>query len=88
MNQPFYNLYKKEVTKKKFDPSVVSMSLDHHEEDLALKATVITDKNVLRLFMSLKSFSKSDKNKSNSLLFWQAKPQITDTYFFIVASHF
>ena len=40
------------------------MSLDHHEdheEDIALKSPVITDKNGLSSFMSLKSFSKLDK---------------------------
>ena len=59
-----------EVSGNNFDPSVVSMSLDHHEKDLPLKSPVITDKNGLRLFMSLKSLSKLDKNKSNSILFW------------------
>ena len=59
-----------EVIENNFDPSVVSMSLDHHEEDLSLKSPVITDKNGLRSFMLLKSFPKLDKNKSNSLLFW------------------
>ena len=35
-----------------FDPSVVTMSLDHHEEDLALKSPVITDKNGLRFYVA------------------------------------
>ena len=56
-----------EVSENNFDPSVVSMSLDHHHEDFALKSPAITDKNDLRSFMSFKSFSKLDKNKSNSL---------------------
>ena len=59
-----------EVSENNFDHSVVSMSLDHHEEDLALKLPVITDKNGLHLFMSLKMFSKLDKNQSNLLSFW------------------
>ena len=50
-----------EVRENNFDPTVVSTSLDHHEEDLALTSPVITDKNGLRSFMSLKIFSKLDK---------------------------
>ena len=53
-----------EVSENNFDPSVVSTSLDHHEdheEDIVLKSPVITDKNALSSFMSLKSFSKLDK---------------------------
>ena len=46
-----------EVSEKNFDPSIVSMSLDHHEEYLALKSPVTTDKNGSRLFMTLKGFS-------------------------------
>ena len=56
-----------EVSGKDFDLSVVLMSLDQHKEDLALKTPVITDKNGLRSFLSLKRFLKLDKNKSNSL---------------------
>ena len=41
------------------------MSLHHHEEDLALKSPVTTDKRGLRLFMALKRFSKLDKNNSD-----------------------
>ena len=41
------------------------MSLDHHEEVLALKSPVTTDKDGWRLFMSYKRFSKLDKNNSN-----------------------
>ena len=41
-----------EVNENNFDPSVVSMSLDHHEEDLALKSPVITDKNGLRFYVA------------------------------------
>ena len=59
-----------EVSENNFDHSVVLMSLSHHEEDLALKSPLITDKDGLCLLMSLKSFSKLDKNKLNSLLFW------------------
>ena len=60
------------------------MSLDHHEEDLALKLPVITDKNGLHLFMSLKMFSKLDKNQSNLLSFWLGEQQITDTITFFL----
>ena len=60
------------------------MSLDHHEEDLALTSPAITDKNGLRSFMSLKIFSKLDKNKSNLLLFWLGEQQITDTITFLL----
>ena len=49
-----------EGSESNFDPSFVSIFLDHHEEDLALKSPVNTDKNGLRSFMSLKSFSKLD----------------------------
>ena len=49
------------------------MPLGHHEKDLALKLSVITDKNGLLLLMLLKSFSTLDKNKLNSLLFWLGK---------------
>ena len=59
-----------EVRESNFEPSVVLMSLCHHKEDLALKSPVIADKGGLCLLMSLKSFSKLDKNKLNSLLFW------------------
>ena len=41
-----------EVSENKFDSFVVSMSLDHHEEDLALKSPVITDKNGLRFYVA------------------------------------
>ena len=40
------------------------MSSHHHEEDLAIKSPVTIDKGGLRLFMSLKRFSKLDKNSS------------------------
>ena len=46
------------------------MPLCHQEEDVALKSPLITHKDGLRLMMSFKSFSKLDKSKSNSLLFW------------------
>ena len=42
--------------------------LDHQEEDVELKLTVITDKDGLRLFMSFKKFSKLDTNESSSLV--------------------
>ena len=49
------------------------MSLGQHEEYLALKSPVITDKDGLRLLMSLKCFSKLDQNKSISLFFgWES----------------
>ena len=60
------------------------MSLAHHEEDLAWKSPLITDKDVLRLFTSFKSCSKLDKNNSNSLLFWLGEQQITDTIIFLL----
>ena len=41
------------------------MSVDHDDEDLALKSPVTTDKDGFRLFMSLKRFSKLDKNNSH-----------------------
>ena len=42
------------VCENNFDPSVALMSLDHLEEGLALMSPVTTDKNGLRLFISLK----------------------------------
>ena len=60
----------KEVCENKSVPSVVSMSLDYQEEDLALKSTVITDKYGLGFFISITGFSRLDKNESNSSLFW------------------
>ena len=51
-------------------PSVALMSLGHQEYDLALKSFVITDKYGLRFFLSVISFLKLNKNKSNSSLFW------------------
>ena len=62
-------IHLRKLVNKKLDPSVVSMSLHHNEEDLELKSPVITNKDGLRSFISLKRFSKLDKNKSNSLLF-------------------
>ena len=44
----------------------MSVSLDHQEEDLELKSPVITDKDGLRLFMYLKTFSNLDRNESHS----------------------
>ena len=41
------------------------MSLHHPEEDLALKSPVTTDKDGLRLFMSLKRLSNLDKSNTN-----------------------
>ena len=46
------------------------MSSDHQYDDLALKSPVITDKNDLDFFMSLKSLSTLLRNESNSQLFW------------------
>ena len=43
-----------QVSENNFDPSVVSMSLDHHEEDLALKSLVITDEMVYARLCRLK----------------------------------
>ena len=59
-----------EVSKNNFDPSVVLISLAHHEEDLALKSPAITDKYGLHLLLSPISFTKLDKNESNSQLSW------------------
>ena len=53
-----------------FYPSLVLISSDHQGQDLALKSPVITDKDGLRLFMSLKSCSKLDINEPKLLLFW------------------
>ena len=44
------------------------MSSYHQKEDLALKSPVTTDKDGLSLFISLKRFSKLDKNNPNSSL--------------------
>ena len=59
-----------EVNGNNFDSCVVLMPLGYQEEDLALNSPVITDKDSLPLLMSLKSFSKLDKSRSNSVLFW------------------
>ena len=54
-----------EVNASNFDPSVVLISLDHHDRDLALKSPVIIDNAAgLRLFMSLTKFSRLDKDES------------------------
>ena len=45
-----------DVNQNNFNPSIVSMSLDHHEEDLELKSPVTADKDGLRLFMLLEKF--------------------------------
>ena len=58
-----------EVYANNLVPPVVLVSLDHQEDDLALISPVITDKYSLRFFISIISFSKLDKNKSNSSLF-------------------
>ena len=71
-----------EVSANNFDPSVVLMSLDHHEEDLALKSPVIADKNGLRSFTLFKNFSKLDKNKSRGAI------NNRHYYLFIVVRHF
>ena len=42
------------VNEYKCDPCIVFMSLHHHEEDLALKSPVFTDKDGLRLFISVR----------------------------------
>ena len=51
-----------------FGPSIVLISLDHQDWDLALMSPVIIDNAGLQLFVSLRSFSRLDKNESNSLL--------------------
>ena len=60
------------------------MSLHHHEEDLALKSPVNTDKDGLRLFMSLKRFPKLDikQLKLSTILTWEQ--QITDNHLFLL----
>ena len=45
-----------DVNQNNFNPSIVSVSLDHHEEDLELKSPVTADKDGLRLFMLLEKF--------------------------------
>ena len=55
-----------DVSENNFNPSIVSVSLDHQEEDLELKSPLITDKDGLRLFMYLKTFSNLDRNESHS----------------------
>ena len=59
-----------DVNEYKCDPSIVFMWLHHHEEDFTLKSPVTTDKDGLRLFISLKKLCKLDKNNSDWLLFW------------------
>ena len=59
-----------EDVEHKCDPSIVFILLHHPKENLALKSLVTTDKDGLRLFLSLKRFSKLDKNNSKWLLFW------------------
>lgn len=49
------------------------MSLAHHEKDIALKSSVITENDSLHLFTSFKSSLKFDKNNSNLFLFWFEK---------------
>ena len=63
MGKPF-----EEDNASNFDPSVVLILLDHQDWNLALKSPVVIDNAGLRLFMSLTSFSRLDKNESNSLL--------------------
>ena len=51
-----------DASEYKFVSSKVLMSLDHQEEDLALKSPVIIDTVGLRALMSLKIASKFNKN--------------------------
>ena len=62
------------------------MSLGHHEEEFALKSPVITDKDGLRLFMLLKSFSVSQISQIHYYFGWGSN---TSRYncLFIVVSH-
>ena len=46
-----------EVSEYNFGPSLVSMPLGYQEEDLALKSSVITNKDGLCLLILLKRFS-------------------------------
>ena len=80
------NLFE-EVCENNFDPSVVSISLDHHEEDLALKSPVITDKNGLCLFMLLKSFSKLGKNKATVCWYLVHHQTCTCSYSMLILVH-
>ena len=48
-----------DVSENNFDPSVLLISVDHQEEDLALKSPLITDKDGLHLFMS---FNESNRH--------------------------
>ena len=59
-----------DVSEYNFNPSVVLISLDLQEEDLALKSPVNTDRDSLRLFMSLNRCWKCDINESRSSSFW------------------
>ena len=58
------------VSESNFNPSIVWVSLDHQDEYLELKSPVSTDKDVLRLFMSFKKFSKLDRNEWKSWVLW------------------
>ena len=59
-----------DVSENSFNTSIVSVSLDHQEEDQELKLPVTPDKYGLHLFMSFKKFSKLDRNESNSSILW------------------
>ena len=59
-----------DVSEYNFVTSEVLISSDHQDEDLALKSLAITDTIGLHLLMSLKRYSRFDKNKSNSEFFW------------------
>ena len=59
-----------DVSEYNFVSSEVLISLDDQYKDLALKSAVITDTVRLYLLMSLKSYSRFDKNEWNSELLW------------------
>ena len=59
-----------DVSENNLNPSIVSESLDHQDEDLELKVPITADKGGLPLFMLFKKFAKLDKNESNSSVLW------------------
>ena len=64
------------------------MSLHHHEEDLALKSPVTTDKDGLCLFMSLKTFSKLDKTTQIGYYFDLGNDKLQILPPFFIEAHF
>ena len=77
-----------DVSENNFNPSIVSVSLDHQEEDLELKSPVTKDKDGLSLFMSFKIFSKLHINESNSSVLWLGERYNRYNHFFVIVTHF